>query len=207
MSIDIYFVRHGETDYNRQGLIQGRTNIPLNETGLKQAEETARYFRKRGITFDEVYSSPLIRARMTAAIISGWEPEHIHADDRVIELAFGEAECMDFHTVPEGIRNLFDNPPAYEVPEGGESIDELRVRCQCFLDELAELPDKEPGVKTVLVATHGAALRGLLSCIENTSREQFWKKGLWNCCIAKTRLEDGVYTLESIENLFDPAVK
>lgn len=199
MPVNVYFIRHGETDYNRQGLIQGQINIPLNEKGRSQAAEAAQYFRKESIVFDRVYASPLIRAKETASIVSGWTMERIQTDERVQEMAFGAAEGLNFYTLPEGIMNLFRNPPAYEVPEGGESIDDLKARCQNFLDALAETADREPSIQNVMVVTHGAALRGLLSCIENTSREQFWKKGLLNCCIVRVRLEEGIYTLESIE--------
>lgn len=200
MSVDVYFVRHGETDYNKQSLIQGRSDIPLNEHGRSQAAEAAEYFRKRRIIFDKVFASPLLRARETASIISGWPMTRIQTDDRVQELAFGTVEGSNFHTLPASIMNLFRNPPAYEVPEGGESIDELETRCQDFLDELAGLPEKESSVKTVLIVTHGAAMRGLLSCIEHTVREQFWKTGLSNCCIIRVVLDQGSYMLESIEN-------
>lgn len=200
MSMDVYFVRHGETDYNKQSLIQGRINIPLNDHGRAQAAETAAYFREKGIVFDQVYASPLVRARETAAIVSGWREEQIETDERVQELAFGAAEGVDFHTLPEGVMNLFRNPAAYEVPEGGESIDALRARCGDFLGELAALHEKNPAIKTVLVVTHGAAMRGFLSCIEQTGRDQFWKKGLFNCCVVKAKLRKDGYGLESIEN-------
>lgn len=196
----IYFIRHGETDYNKRGLIQGRIDIPLNEDGLAQAEEAAAYFRDQGIVFDKVYASPLIRAHKTAAIVSGWEMERIQTDLRIQELAFGAAEGMDFYTLPEGIMNLFRKPEDYEVPEGAESIAQLQERCQDFLDDLAKLQEKEPDVQNVLVATHGAMLRGLLSCIEKTPVPEFWKKGFRNCTFVRVRLQDGNYILEEVVN-------
>lgn len=196
--MDIYFVRHGETDFNKNGFIQGRSNIPLNDHGRQQAKEAADYFRKNRISFDKVYASPLIRAHETASIVSGWDMAQIITDERLQELAFGTAEGMNYKEMPEGLLNLFKKPECYQVPEGGESIDMLVTRCQSFLDDLRKLPDEAPEVKCVLAATHGAALRGFLSCIEKSSREAFWKKGLENCCIAKVSLENGTYTLLEI---------
>ena len=198
--MNVYFIRHGETDYNKQGLIQGRTDIPLNEKGILQAEAAAAYFKNKVIKFDRVYASPLIRAKKTASVVSGWDMADIRTDERVQELAFGTAEGMDFHTLPENIMNLFTKPAAYIPPEGAEPLDELKDRCRSFLDELAEMVEKEPDVQTVLVATHGAALRGILSCLDRSPLEKFWKKGLYNCCVAKARLENGEWFPEGIEN-------
>ena len=64
----IYIVRHGQTDWNVEGRNQGRTDIELNETGIKQAEEIAK--KLEGKKFDMVFSSPLKRAYKTAQIIS-----------------------------------------------------------------------------------------------------------------------------------------
>ena len=70
----IIFVRHGQTDWNTQGRMQGREDIPLNETGLLQAKETAEGIKKAcldtGLTFDKIASSPLLRASVTAEAIA-----------------------------------------------------------------------------------------------------------------------------------------
>ena len=58
----IYIIRHGETQKNKKKLLQGRSNDPLNEAGIAQAEQAREYFENRGVHFDRVYSSPLIRA-------------------------------------------------------------------------------------------------------------------------------------------------
>lgn len=195
-----YFIRHGETDYNKQSLIQGKSNIPLNETGLSQAETAAEYFREKNIKFDKVYASPLIRAHKTASIVSGFDMADIKTDARVKELDFGAAEGMNYRKVPKKVHNLFTNPTEFEAAEGGETIDELKARCRSFLDELAKLPEYEPETETILIASHGAALRGLLSCIDKCPLEKFWKKGLWNCCVVKTHLEDGEWVLDGIDN-------
>lgn len=196
----VYFIRHGETDYNRQRLIQGQINIPLNDNGIHQAEAAAVYFKEENIKFDRVYASPLIRAHKTASVVSGWEMEKICTDARVQELSFGKAEGIDYLQAPKKIRNLFTQPQYYEPAEGAETLTELKDRCQSFLDDLVQLEKNEPSVHTVLVASHGAALRGLLSCIDKCPIEQFWKKGLLNCCVAKTHLENGEWILDSIEN-------
>ena len=59
----VYFIRHGETDFNKRCLIQGMSDIPLNDKGIQQAGLAAEWFEKQNITFDRVFSSPLVRAR------------------------------------------------------------------------------------------------------------------------------------------------
>ena len=68
MTTELYLVRHGETDWNRQHRIQGLTDIPLNETGRAQARATGRLLSRR--SFDGIYASPLDRAMETARIIA-----------------------------------------------------------------------------------------------------------------------------------------
>lgn len=67
----IYIVRHGQTEKNKANVLQGRSDVPLNEAGRQQAEEVRDRFREAGISFDLVYTSPLIRAVQTAEIIAG----------------------------------------------------------------------------------------------------------------------------------------
>ena len=64
----LYVLRHGETDYNKEGIFQGQNNIDLNEEGIKQAQITAKSLEN--IYFDKVYVSPLKRAIQTAKIVT-----------------------------------------------------------------------------------------------------------------------------------------
>lgn len=94
---EIYLIRHGQTDYNRQFRLQGRSDIPLNRLGLAQAR--AAHEALRGVHFDAVYASPLRRAVDTACIVSGWPEEKIELDPRLIEIGFGIWEGSDFRTL------------------------------------------------------------------------------------------------------------
>ena len=82
----VYLMRHGETDYNKKGLIQGTLDIPLNEFGLELAEKTKEGFEKEGLTFDYCYCSPLIRARQTAEIILRGTDTPLSYDERIREI-------------------------------------------------------------------------------------------------------------------------
>lgn len=197
----VYFIRHGETDFNRRCLIQGMSDIPLNDKGIKQAGIAAEWFKKQNITFDRVFSSPLVRARKTAAIASGRTFEEVQPDARIREMDFGVDEGKPYPL----IKDLFDAPEAYIPPEGAESIQELQKRAQEFLDMLSELSKKQDNVHTVLAASHGAALRGIMSCIDHCEIKDFWRKGLTNCCVYKIHLEQGVWVEDGLMHPIEDA--
>ena len=83
----IYLVRHGETDWNQAGLLQGQTDIALNAQGLEQAREAAE--RLKDVPFEIAFCSPLIRAKRTAEIIIGDRKITLTTDERLRELNFG----------------------------------------------------------------------------------------------------------------------
>jgi broad specificity phosphatase PhoE len=83
-------LRHGVTDWNAQGLFQGRTDVPLNDEGVSQAHAAAE--RLRNIPFDHVVASPLGRALKTAEIIASARHSPLDADDGIIECDFGSLE-------------------------------------------------------------------------------------------------------------------
>ena len=85
----IYIARHGQTDWNSQHKAQGRTDIPLNETGIKQAE--ALRDNIKNIKFTAVYASPLKRAAKTAEVATD-NKYNIIFDDRLVERSFGDYE-------------------------------------------------------------------------------------------------------------------
>ncbi|MCI8446125.1 MAG: histidine phosphatase family protein, partial [Bacilli bacterium] len=86
--MELYIVRHGETGYNKMGLLQGKTNIPLNQKGIEQANKTKKELEQ--INFDIVVSSPLNRAIDTAKIIA--PNNEILIDERLNERTLGEYE-------------------------------------------------------------------------------------------------------------------
>lgn len=142
----ILLTRHGQTDWNVQRRIQGKTDIELNNIGIMQAEET----RKKLLNYDIDYiiSSPLKRAKKTAEIIGKGRNIPIIIDERIEERAFGEFEGktrneMDF--------SLLWNYRVNKKFEKAESVGEVFNRVNNFLENLKEeYPDK-----TVLLVTHG----------------------------------------------------
>jgi broad specificity phosphatase PhoE len=92
-------LRHGVTDWNRQGRFQGRTDNPLNDDGIAQAHAAAR--RLQGVMFDCVVASPLLRARKTAEIIAEASGKPVTIDDGIIECDFG---CLEGESIAETMK-------------------------------------------------------------------------------------------------------
>ena len=148
----IVFVRHGQTEWNTKGLMQGREDIPLNEVGLAQAEETAQGIKSAcqsaGITFDKVVSSPLLRASVTAEMIAkAIGCENMYCDERVTERDFGELSGTPFTENSHYImRDVLEIPTL-------ERVDSLVSRVNDFIRSTASTEEN------ILVVTHGAVTR------------------------------------------------
>lgn len=151
----LYLVRHGETDWNRQRRIQGRTDIPLNDTGRDQALVTGHRLAAFG-AWSGLYASPLSRARETAAIIGRelglGDPELVPA---LVERDYGEAEGLDWLEVE---RRFPDGMP---VP-GRESRHDVADR---VLPALVDLATPHPDAMLVVVS-HGGAIRAVLDGVD-----------------------------------------
>ena len=88
--MEIWYVRHGQTDWNVEGRIQGSTDIPLNQTGIEQAYQVKQLLDQE--SFDLVLASPLLRAYETAKIICLDKAVEIEGDERLKERNFGSYE-------------------------------------------------------------------------------------------------------------------
>ncbi len=189
----LYIIRHGETDWNVKRRFQGRSDIPLNEEGRRLARITAEALRE--VPFTKIYTSPLKRAYETALIIKGDRELPVMEEHRIIEISFGEYEGLccgkENYNIPDPeFMNFFDKPEAYRPPKGAEGIDELKARTADFLQEIVY--NKDMADDTILVSTHGAALRGLLSNIQHIGIEDFWEGGVHkNCAVTIVDVKDG----------------
>ncbi|MEW4192164.1 histidine phosphatase family protein [Bacillus altitudinis] len=172
----ICLVRHGETDWNAAKRIQGRTDIPLNDTGKWQAEQTGLYLKDDH--WDVVISSPLSRAKETAHLIL----QHVHAPlvimDDFIERDYGDAEGMSF----EERQKLFPNKQYPNM----EPLSALQDRMLEGIEKVrATYPDQR-----VLIVAHGAAIHALLTSLAD---EQMGIKDtrLENACLNYVEWTDG----------------
>ena len=143
--IPFWFLRHGETDWNAEGLSQGQTDIPLNKVGLMQAARAARSMASTKIT--TIVASPLSRARVTAEAVAATLKLPVSFDDELMEVNFGVQEG-------EPMGDWYDDwiSDTY-TPEGAEPFAALRARAVRAINRATALPGP------VLVVAHGALWR------------------------------------------------
>ena len=185
----LYIIRHGKTELNAKMLMQGRSNHPLNETGIAQAEEAAERFAEMGVKIDRVYTSPLIRAVQTAEKIA--PDAEMVVDERLIEMDYGPYEGMDLRNpAPEVISFFMDfvNVPA---PEGMEPLPKIVERLGCFLEEIV----REAEYKNILISTHAIAMKGALEYLTPESKGSYWAKNIGNCDIYVSEVSDGKFSV------------
>jgi broad specificity phosphatase PhoE len=154
-------LRHGVTDWNRQGLFQGRTDIPLNDEGLAQAHLAARQLQN--VPFDIIVSSPLSRAFRTAEIIAAASRKPVSGDADLIECDFGSFEgksisetmCEHGITAKQALATI--------LPPDGEawaSVSERSLRC------VGEWLGRHPQA-TILFVSHDAVMQSMAEALCN----------------------------------------
>ena len=173
----IYIIRHGQTEKNRANVLQGRSDIPLNDSGRQQAEEVRNRLIKAGIHFDLVYTSPLIRAVQTAAIIAEGIPQV--KDERLIEMDYGPYEGMDLANPAPEVLEFFQDFVHNPAPNGMEPLQAIVVRLGSFLEEIRE----EAAEKNILISTHAIAMKGALEYLTPDSGGSYWSKFIGNCAV------------------------
>jgi broad specificity phosphatase PhoE len=153
----IYFVRHGETAHNRDGLALGRADVPLTEAGRQQAAAAAR--RLAALPLDHIYTSPLARCAATAEALAGERGITVEARDELLELDVGETEGLTFQVMRDryaGFLGEWAGPEGHlaRMP-GGERLVDVEERVMPFLDRLR----RERPHAAVAVVSHNFVIR------------------------------------------------
>ena len=179
----IYIIRHGQTELNNANVLQGRSNYPLNETGIAQAREVGQWLMDQGIVFSYVYSSPLKRAIQTAELITQEKP--IVIDDRLIEMDYGPYEGMDLQNLAPEVITFFSDFINNPAPKGMEPLSQVVQRTGAFLEDIKELPGN------ILISTHAIAMKGALEYLTPDSNGSYWSKYIGNCAVYAANNIDG----------------
>jgi len=171
----IYFVRHGESEWNVANKICGATDIPLTAKGHQQAIKTGEIILEKGIKADVILYSPLMRAKDTALHISEITGIPAIAEPALYEQNFGKYEGTPRHSEEfEQAKQMFLN--RYE---GGESMFQMAQRIYNLLDRLK---DDE---RTVILVAHNGICRVIKSYFEEMTNDEYARFGVDNCTITE----------------------
>lgn len=184
----IFFVRHGQTDWNLKKLMQGRDQIPLNETGLNQADWTAEAIKsaclKGNFTFNHVYSSPLVRASVTGEKIANAVLCDFSVDDRLIERDFGEmsGKPYDFNSpaILHDVKEIKGLEPALEVV----------ARMHSFIKDTVKIGER------IIAVTHGSVTRIFAENAKKSPSIKNFNEVLSNCHMV-------IYSYDGIDILME----
>ena len=188
----LYVLRHGVTRWNKLKKVQGTMDIPLALEGIELAEKTGKALRD--VPFDICFTSPLTRARQTAQCVLGDREIPVIEDKRIQEIDFGVLEGTQFkdaqgQIVSREMEIFFEDPLNFKRPENGENISDILKRTREFWIE--KTTDPALADKTVLVSSHGCAVRALLQNIYQDPAH-FWHGCVPpNCSINLVEVKDG----------------
>ncbi|MEK4701545.1 histidine phosphatase family protein [Solibacillus sp. FSL R7-0668] len=184
--IEICLVRHGETDWNKLGKLQGHTDIALNENGMKQAEMCAQILKGNG--YELVLTSPLKRAKQTAQIIAQKNALQIIEMPLFIERNYGDAEGMNYE---ERITKF----PNRHYP----NQESKEILAQRIIKGLEQITEQHSENKIILVA-HGAVINCILAILSNNEIGS-GKTKLANACLSKIEYKNSTWTIKSFNEI------
>jgi broad specificity phosphatase PhoE len=168
--IDLYIVRHGQTEWNVQKRMQGRLDSALSLKGMEDAQRLRYYLADT--VFDEVISSPSGRAYTTAKLIQP-QKERIMTDPRLMEIHLGrwqgKTDIEIRNEFPLEYDHYWKAPERYYNP-GGETFSDVITRLEDFLQDI----EKAHSDGKVLIVTHGVAIMALLSIVKMLPLKDFW---------------------------------
>lgn len=186
---DLYLMRHGQTFFNQEGLVQGACDSPLTELGQDQARQAGAYLQGRGIRFGQLYSSTQERASDTLELVSG-RTDYTRLKG-IKEWNFGLFEAQ-----PERLQPKFrPGATSFEdlfVPYGGEGVDQVGERMLITLTEAMEQVGAEP----VLAVSHGGAMWAFYLKIAAQALDPKVRFG--NCAICHYYYEQGHFKLTEV---------
>lgn len=195
--MEIYFIRHGETLWNTLKIFQGRSDSPLTERGISQAEKLSE--KLKDIEFTDFYSSPMGRTIQTTKIIMGDRKQEIKFIEEFKEISMGDIEGIprsEFEEkYPKEFYDFFNNPVDYDPKVyHGENYYEVIERVKKGLDKLLSyLNDSD----RVVVVTHGVTLKALFHVITKERMDVLGAaKVPQNTSVSIVKYKDGKFNIE-----------
>ncbi len=188
----VYLVRHGQTAWNKEEIFRGRTDVPLDDTGLREAALAGGYLKEKEIS--AIYSSPLSRARQTAEEIARFHPLKVQPLEGIIDMSFGSWEGRSLQEVRqtdgERFRQWKEEPHLLKIP-GGETLEEVRIRSMAALEQVI----RRHSEKTIVLVSHRVINKVIICGILGISNSHFWQIGQDTTAINLIQDRNGKYVL------------
>jgi broad specificity phosphatase PhoE len=196
----IVLVRHGETEWNRVERFRGRADVPLNGTGLFQAQATGRRIADEWRP-KAIYSSPLSRAVRTAEAVAWHFNLPIQTHPALVDIDYGEWQGLTPDEAkerwPKMVDAWFNAPHTAQIP-GGETLDDLRVRAMSAVNEIANRHKSQ----TIVLVSHTVINRIILLGVLDLGNDRFWRLRQDTCAINTFEVDGGVFTLVSLNDTY-----
>ncbi len=197
MNKELYIIRHGETDYNQLGIVQGKgIDSSINEAGIQQANHFYEVYKNTG--FDKIYVSTLKRTfESIAPFTQSQIPVIRHAglDEISWGIHEGKSDGETFKYFYRTLHQWKEGEVDVKI-EGGESPVEVQLRQQQFLDELKKSTDQK-----ILICSHGRAMRILLCTLLNKQLNEMDTFPHHNLCLYKLNWNGAVVEIELFNDL------
>jgi probable phosphoglycerate mutase len=199
-TIRLFIVRHGETEWNRQGIFRGLSDVPLSETGTSQAKKLGLVLATMPVS--AIYSSRLVRAWKTAEAIA-WNRKRrvtVRADRGLLDIHFGRLAGLTHKQAgtafPTVHKRWFINPEAVSFP-GGESLKNVGARARKTINRIAGGADGG----NVIVVTHQVVIRAILCRLLGISLSHFRRFEIQPASISEARFEYGKWVLYRLNDV------
>jgi alpha-ribazole phosphatase len=195
--MNIYLLRHGQTQENRKGTYYGNLDVSLNSIGINQGNKAKEFFND--IKFDIVYVSNKKRTLEMAKLALGLKEIEVINDSRINETNFGDFEGKTYEEIkklyPKECMCWQDNWKEF-VPPNGESYIQLCERVKSFMEHIKNL-EKE----NILISAHSGVIRAIYCYVMNENMDLFWKFGCKNGDISVIKYEYGNLYIDSIMHI------
>ena len=193
----VYLIRHGETEWNKEGKLQGNSNVLLSPEGIRQAKLLAQHTPFSAV--DAIYSSDLSRAVKTAEILGERFDLPVINESGFREARFGDWEGRSISElakdVPDGFENFFTKPDKVHPPHG-ETFLECQARVLTALDEIVAEHEEQ----SIIIVSHGAAIRLILCAALGMPIRKMWSISQFNMAVNIIRIDDGNATVELVNS-------
>ncbi len=192
----ILLVRHGVTDLHTGDRFLGRTDVPLGDTGKKQAEQLRD--RLAAEKMDAIYTSTLSRARATAEIIAAGRRVKVTPCEELCECDFGDVEGLTFEEIKQKYPELAEELIQRKTGAfpGGETLEQLNERVQTFLKRLGRHKLKD----TILIVAHGGPLRLIICNLLGLGMEHWVQFMLYHASLSIVKIYPGTAILDLLND-------